>query len=106
MPSLLLTPTGTACIVSLGHARARASRYRARTPRRGSMHESLQDLIPPDAMMLGPRRLAAWCIIAMCLVALRFSVRLLPRESPVRIFIEGSTALMRGGADLRGWLSA
>jgi hypothetical protein len=74
------------------------------------MHEAMNSLTdtltPPPAMLLGPRRLVAWIILAVCIVVMRLSIRLLPRTSPFRIFVEGSTGMLLDAVSPSRMLSA
>ena len=74
------------------------------------MHDAMNSLAdsvtPPPEMLLGPRRLVAWIILATCIVLMRLSIRLLPRMSPFRIFVEGSTSMMLDAVSPRRLLSA
>lgn len=67
--------------------------------------EAITGLTPPD-VLIGPRRMVAWIFLATCLVVMRLAVKVLPKDAPVRLFIEGSTSLMRVAVAPRRWLSA
>jgi len=43
--------------------------------------------IPP--WVFSPRKLVAWLGIALAMLLLRWSVKTLPRQQPIRLFIEG-----------------
>ena len=66
----------------------------------------MHDLTPPPFILLGPRRMIAWFILASCIVVMRFSIRLLPRTSPFRIFVEGTTEMLLDAVSLNRMLSA
>ena len=66
---------------------------------------ALSGLVPPDSLIT-PRRIIAWMILITCMAVMRFGVRALPKDSPVRIFVEGSTSLMRDAVSLPTMLSA
>ena len=71
-----------------------------------AMHSLSDAMTPPPEMMLGPRRILAWCILAVCVVVMRLAVKLLPHTSPLRIFVEGSTAMMRDAVSPSRYFSA
>jgi hypothetical protein len=66
----------------------------------------LELLTPPQEAMLGPRRLLAWLVIASCLTGIRVAVRILPRNSPMRIFLDGTTQTLREAARLGRFVAA
>ena len=46
------------------------------------------------AWVIGPRRFIAWLLLLVGLSIIRLAVIILPRESPVRVFVESVTAGM------------
>ena len=74
------------------------------------MHDAMNDLsaalTPSPEFVLGPRRLVAWAIITACLVVIQTTVKILPQQSPIRIFVSGATQTLRGALTMNRVVAA
>ena len=52
-------------------------------------------LFPADSLA-GPKAMLTWALLLVALGVMAFSVKLLPRAHPVRVFVEGMVAMILG----------